>query len=171
MRKVKSVMLFSCTTTLFSHLVYLSCALLLALSLLPMVGECLPSGGVSGTAVSLASSGIPMASFVAIFSILAELVGGVLFILGLGTRLIGLAYLAISLGAIYFVHWAKGIYVAEGGFEYAMLLGACGLLFALVGPGKLSSDHMIAKAFRKKKQNRVVENRSVDTESATAYSA
>ncbi|MFJ3031906.1 DoxX family protein [Rothia terrae] len=127
--------------------------------------------GVSGTAVSLASSGIPMASFVAIFSILAELVGGVLFILGLGTRLIGLAYLAISLGAIYFVHWAKGIYVAEGGFEYVMLLGACGLLFVLIGPGKFSIDHMVAKAFRKKKQNRAVENHVVDAEPVAAYSA
>ena len=127
--------------------------------------------GIDGTTASFAGSGIPMAGFVALFSIAVELIGGILFILGFGTRLIGLAYLVVSLGAIYFVHWAKGIYVAEGGFEYVMLLGACGLLFALIGPGKFSIDHMIAKAFRKKKQNRAVENHVVDAEPVAAYSA
>lgn len=83
--------------------------------------------GIDGTTASFAGSGIPMAGFVALFSIAVELIGGILFILGFGTRLIGL--------------------------------------------GKFSIDHMVAKAFRKKKQNRAVENHVVDAEPVAAYSA
>lgn len=104
--------------------------------------------GIESTIHQFAGAGIPMTALVVYFSIAAELIGGFLFIADFATRLLALAYVAISAGAIYYIHWAHGLYVSDNGYEYILLLGVASLLFVFTGPGKFSVDYLIARATR-----------------------
>lgn len=68
-----------------------------------------------------------------------ELAGGVLLVLGLGTRPIALALAAVMAGAVHFAHWNKGFFGANGA-EVPVLLLTGVLALALGGPGQPSFD-------------------------------
>jgi len=95
--------------------------------------------GLSGVAGWLGSIGFRHAPLWAFLAGLVEFGGGLLFILGLFNPLGSLGILASMLTAIAKVHWPK-LWVASGGFEYALLISAVVIVLALQGPGRFSLD-------------------------------
>ena len=73
-----------------------------------------------------------------------ELIGGILLVLGLLTRLGAAAVLIFMIVAVKFTS-AKGFFWSAGGLEYPLLIGACALYFLLRGGGRCSVDHMIGR--------------------------
>jgi putative oxidoreductase len=87
-----------------------------------------------GTAQFFGSIGLPPAlGYVTFF---AELVGGVMLILGVYTRHVALALIPILLGATW-AHAGNGwLFSAKGGgWEYPAFLAAASLALALIGDG------------------------------------
>ena len=68
----------------------------------------------------------------------AEVFAGVASILGFLTRPAALAVLVTQLVAIAKVHRKKGFDIAQGGFEYNLVLIAIALGLLVTGPGKFS---------------------------------
>lgn len=87
-----------------------------------------------------------------------ELIGGVLLVLGLGTRYVALSLIVLTFVAAYAVHFPmewhslgefwRGYAVSDDGFgNYKLPLLFIIMFLVLVGygPGKLSLDHVIAR--------------------------
>lgn len=87
-----------------------------------------------------------------------ELVGGVLLILGLGTRYVAAALMVLTFVAAYAVHFPaewqslaelwRGYAVSDAGygnFKLPLLFFLMFLALLGYGPGKLSVDHLIAR--------------------------
>src|SRR4051794_12937619 len=72
---------------------------------------------------------------------LAEFGGGLLLTLGLLTPLAAAVLMATMFVAIATVHWTKGVWVTEGGYEYNAVLIAVAFAVTAVGPGNWSLDH------------------------------
>jgi putative oxidoreductase len=87
-----------------------------------------------GNAQFFQSLGLPGALGYATFG--AELLGGVLLILGVGTRWVALALVPILLGAAW-VHFGNGwLFTAKnGGWEYPVFLTVAAVVQALLGDG------------------------------------
>jgi putative oxidoreductase len=103
--------------------------------------------GVPGTAEGFAQMGIPVPEIAAVFAMAAEIGGGALLILGLLTPLAALLPVVVMAGAAV-VHAGSGLFVSEGGWEFAATLGAAALVLGAVGPGRLSADGVIARMRR-----------------------
>jgi putative oxidoreductase len=69
-----------------------------------------------------------------------ELGGGVALALGLVTPLAALAIVATMMVAIATVHWSKGFWNGNGGFEFNLLIIAAATALAATGPGRFSLD-------------------------------
>lgn len=73
----------------------------------------------------------------------SELIGGLLLALGLLTPLAAALLIATMTLAIAIVHWRHGPWVAEGGWEYSVVLIAVAFAVTAVGPGKYSLDRAL----------------------------
>ena len=91
---------------------------------------------LGGTIGGFTSMGIPAPAVAAIFATIAEVVGGLLMLVGAFTDIAGLLFAIDMLGAITFVHAKNGFSVAEGGVEWPLLLLASALALAFAGPGR-----------------------------------
>ena len=69
----------------------------------------------------------------------AELIGGILVLLGLLTRVGAFLIFCTMLVAVVGVHWKGGLFLPAG-FEYAMSLLAMSLALLISGGGKASAD-------------------------------
>jgi putative oxidoreductase len=96
-------------------------------------------GGVKGW---LGSMGFRMAGFMAILVALAE-TSGILFALGLVTPLAALVMTTAMVVAIGSVHWTKGFFSGNGGYEFNLALIAAAVAVAATGPGRFSIDRAI----------------------------
>ncbi|MFI7493434.1 DoxX family protein [Kocuria sp. M4R2S49] len=99
---------------------------------------------VAGTQASFAQMGVPAAELAAPVVAALELVGGLMLLLGLGTRVVAALLALDMLGAIVLVHLPAGFFAADGGVELVLLLAAAAVLYALAGAGRWSLDHVIA---------------------------
>jgi putative oxidoreductase len=104
----------------------------------------LSTNGIDGTAAFFDQVGVPAASAAAWFAALVELVGGAALVLGLAVPVAGLLLLIDMIGAFVFVHAGAGLFVDQGGYELVLVLGAAALLFAVIGAGRYSVDHLLA---------------------------
>jgi putative oxidoreductase len=94
---------------------------------------------VSDLAGLLGGLGLPAPLVLAWVVGIVELVGGVLLIVGLGTRLVGIA-LAIDMAvATALVHALNGF----DEYEYTLVLTVCAVALVLGGPGVLSADRWV----------------------------
>lgn len=100
--------------------------------------------GLEGISGYFESIGVPAAGVAAPVVGAIEIIGGILLILGLFTRITGIVVALLMLGAAVFAHIEYGIFVADGGWELVGAIGAGFLTFAAVGAGKWSIDHLIA---------------------------
>lgn len=107
------------------------------------------TNGVGGTAGWLGSMGVPLPDVAAVVVIAVELVGGLMLVLGLAQRIVGVLLAIDMIGAIALVHAGSGIFVSEGGWELAALLGAAGLALAFTGSGAYGIDGAIASSRRR----------------------
>lgn len=92
---------------------------------------------VPGTVAFFESLGLP--GFFAHLTIVAELVGGVLLVLGIYARAVALALVPVLLGATW-AHAGNGwLFTApNGGWEYPAFLTVTALVQALIGDGALA---------------------------------
>ncbi|HEV8638603.1 MAG TPA: DoxX family protein [Chloroflexota bacterium] len=97
--------------------------------------------GIGGFVGSLEKLGIQPAPFWAYFEATAELVCGVLLVLGLLTPLAAAVLIADMVVAVFEVHWPKGLWSQQGGFEYNLVLAAVLFAIGLTGPGIYSLDN------------------------------
>jgi putative oxidoreductase len=97
--------------------------------------------GLAAMSQWLTSLGVRPARFWALVAGLCETVGGLLFAFGFLTPFAALALIGVMFVAIATVHWTKGIWAAQGGFEYNLVLIAAALATGLAGPGDYALDH------------------------------
>ena len=94
----------------------------------------------------------PYAEVAAWGSIIFELVGGVLLIVGALTRLVGLGVLIEQILIIAYTNWYKGpdLFNGDGtyagGYEYNVALALLALLLAVFGAGRISVDGLFRRS-------------------------
>ncbi|CAM02852.1 putative oxidoreductase [Saccharopolyspora erythraea NRRL 2338] len=86
-------------------------------------------------------AGIPLAPVSAWFNALVELVGGILFILGLFLPVVGVLLALNMLGALVLVHLPYGLFLPEG-FEYVLTLLVTVLALGFNG-GRWTLDQLV----------------------------
>ena len=96
---------------------------------------------------TVAKLGFPAPTVFAYLAIAAECLGGLGLIAGLLTRLSAFGVAATMLVAVLGVHLKNGLFAANGGFEYPLVLFFTALWFMAAGPGPYSLDAFI-RAFR-----------------------
>jgi putative oxidoreductase len=105
--------------------------------------------GADGTAQFFVGVGLP--GWLAYVTIVWELLGGILLVLGVQTRLVSLILSPILLGALFFVHLANGWVFTNtnGGWEYPAYLFVLCMAQALLGDGPyaLSPSRPLAEIF------------------------
>jgi putative oxidoreductase len=101
------------------------------------------TNGVDGTAAFFDQNGVPAPELSAWVAALVELVGGALLVLGLATPVVAIVLVLDMLGAYLFVHSGNGLFAQENGYELVLVLGTAALVFAAVGPGRYSLDHLV----------------------------
>lgn len=103
---------------------------------------------LAGTAGFFESLGLP--GFLGYVTFFAELVGGILLILGVYTSLVSAALVPILLGATW-AHAGNGwLFSAEGGgWEYPAFLAAAAIVQVLMGAGKYAVSLPLPAVFGK----------------------
>ena len=96
--------------------------------------------GLEGTAGFFESLGLRPGRRHAMAAGAAELVGGVLLVLGLITPLAAAMIIAVMVVAVITVHASKGPWVTDGGYEYNAVVIAAMFCLAGAGPGEISLD-------------------------------
>jgi putative oxidoreductase len=96
--------------------------------------------GIDGTAGFLDSLGFRPARGHAYLLGSAEALGGLLLALGLLTPLAAAMIIGVMTAPSWVVHRKNGFFVAEGGYEFPMLLAVVVATVVLVGPGRYSID-------------------------------
>lgn len=99
--------------------------------------------GLRGTAGFFGQLGFRAPLAMAALAGLAELGGGLLFALGLATPLAAFAIAVVMLNAIRAVHWKKGFWNANGGYEMNLFVLAAAVAVAVTGAGRFSLDSWI----------------------------
>jgi putative oxidoreductase len=79
-------------------------------------------GGPAGTTKFFRSLGFRAPLLMALAAGLGELVGGLLFAVGLLTPLAALILTVVMLNAIGTVHWKKGFFNSAGGYEFNLVI-------------------------------------------------
>ena len=97
---------------------------------------------LTGTAQFFESLGLPAALAYATFW--GELIGGVLLVAGVGTRVVSLALVPILAGALW-VHAGNGwvFSAANGGWEYPLFLIVVSFVAALLGNGRYALGNVL----------------------------
>jgi len=96
--------------------------------------------GLNGTAQWMDSIGLHPGLLLALLAGGAEFFGGIALLLGLLVRPASAALAFTMLVAIFSVHAANGLFMAQNGFEYALALLAATVSLSISGAGRLSVD-------------------------------
>jgi putative oxidoreductase len=96
--------------------------------------------GLKGTGGWMESLGLKPGVMMALMAGLAELIGGLLFTLGLLTPLAAIMIAATMVMAIVKVHAPNGYWATQNGYENNLTLIAVVIGLALIGPGKYALD-------------------------------
>jgi putative oxidoreductase len=92
----------------------------------------------SATVGGFQTMGLPAPSLSAAFAVLAEVVGGVLILLGVAVDLAAILVIIDMLGAVTLVHWSNGFDFTKGGWEHPFTVLSISLVLALAGPGRMA---------------------------------
>jgi putative oxidoreductase len=99
--------------------------------------------GLEGTGGFFEQIGFPHGKRQAALAGLAEAGGGLLLALGLLTPLATVLITSVMVVAVSKVHFAKGVWNTEGGFEYNLVLVAAAFAVAAIGAGDWSLDNVL----------------------------
>ncbi|MGG1674757.1 DoxX family protein [Neobacillus sp. NRS-1170] len=95
---------------------------------------------LKGTGGWFESIGMKPGVTMALFAGLTELIGGILFALGLLTPVAGILIAGTMVMAIVKVHAPNGLWATANGYEYNLTLLAVAIGVALIGPGQYALD-------------------------------
>ena len=76
---------------------------------------------------------------------LSELLGGVLVLLGLLTRVGAFLIACVMMTAMLAVHWKNGFFMSSMGIEFALALVGMALALVIAGGGQASADKVISR--------------------------
>jgi putative oxidoreductase len=96
--------------------------------------------GLDGTTGMMGKLGLAPPRANALAAAGSETFGGAAIALGAATPLAVTSLIATMVTAIRTVHWDKGFFSANGGYEYNLTIIAALLLIADAGPGPISID-------------------------------
>jgi putative oxidoreductase len=99
--------------------------------------------GIKGTGGWFESIGIKPGVTMAVMAGLTELIGGILFALGLLTPLAGILIAGTMVMAIIKVHAANGLWATQNGYEFNLTLLVVAIGVALIGPGQFAIDYFL----------------------------
>ena len=97
--------------------------------------------GTSGFSKMLSGLGFVPAIFWSYVASYTVLIGGLLLIIGVQTRLVATLLLIFILTAGIKVHLNKGFFLSNGGIEYTFVIAMACISIILLGPGKFSIFH------------------------------
>lgn len=102
--------------------------------------------GLSGTADFMSDTAhLDPGGLFAVLVCVIELAGAVALILGLGSRLFGLALAGDMIVAMITVNWTNGIEQLRAGYELNLALVALALVVMLLGAGRFSLDALVER--------------------------
>jgi putative oxidoreductase len=90
------------------------------------------------------SMNLPAPTLTAGFALIAEVIGGILILIGIAVDIAALLVVIEMLGAIALVHWGNGFDFTKGGWEHPFTVLAIALALAFAGPGR----HTIKRAYK-----------------------
>lgn len=99
--------------------------------------------GVSGGVPNFRTWGIPLAEVAYPATVLTELGGGLLLLLGLWVRPAAAALTVVMLVALFTVHLPHGFFLPLG-IEFVLVLAAAGVALVLLGPGRWALASRVA---------------------------
>ena len=102
--------------------------------------------GLEGTGQFFGSIGLNPGYLMALLAGLVEFLGGLALVLGVLVRPAAAALAFAMLIAVFAVHWSKGFFASNGGYEYALALLAASVALVLSGAGRFSVDRLLAEA-------------------------
>ena len=101
--------------------------------------------GLSGTAQWMESIGLGPGYVMATLAGSAEFFGGLALLFGLLVRPAGVVLSFTMLVAIFSVHFANGLFIANKGYEFGLALLAVSVALVISGAGSLSIDRALAR--------------------------
>lgn len=101
--------------------------------------------GLEGTGGWMESIGLAPGFLMALLAGSAEFFGGLALVLGVLTRPAAAALAVTMLVAIFSVHFANGLFMANNGYEFGLALLAASVSLVFSGAGKASLDNLLAK--------------------------
>jgi putative oxidoreductase len=104
--------------------------------------------GLTGTGQFFEAVGLRPGRRQALAAGVAETAGGTLLAVGLATPAAAAALTAVMITAIRTIHFPKGPWASEGGYEYNVVLIAAALALAELGPGEWSLDAVLGSERR-----------------------
>ena len=103
--------------------------------------------GLTGTSQMMTHLGLRPARWWAIVAALGEFIGGLLLAVGFITPVAALLVCGVMLVAIAKVHWSKGFWNSQGGYEYNLVLLAVAVAIGIMGAGQFSLDALFSLNF------------------------
>jgi putative oxidoreductase len=100
--------------------------------------------GLQGTAGFFEAIGLRPGRFHATAAGLIEFAGGALLALGLLTPFAAAALTAVMTAAVISVHFTKGLWATDGGYEYNLVLASAAFALSAIGAGNWSLDHALS---------------------------
>lgn len=107
--------------------------------------------GIPNVGKFFGTLGLPFPGTLAYIIVAIEIIGGVMMIIGLGTRLVAVLFAATMLGALFTTKMTAGL-IAKGGspgFELELALLVMSISLVLTGSGLYAADRMIFKNAKK----------------------
>lgn len=101
--------------------------------------------GLEATGQAMASMGLNPGLLMALLAGSAEFFGGALLIAGFLVRPAGAVLAFTMFVAIFAAHFQSGLFLSNGGFEYALALLAVSAALLISGAGRVSVDDWLAK--------------------------
>lgn len=102
--------------------------------------------GLDGTGQWMGSIGLEPGYFMALLAGSGEFFGGLMLAFGFLTRL-GAALNVVAMAvALFWVHFANGLFLSNNGYEFALALLAATASILVMGGGKLSVDKLLSKS-------------------------
>lgn len=99
--------------------------------------------GLNGTGGYLEMLGLRPGRLFAALAGVAELAGGALLVFGFATPLASLLIASTMFVAVRTDHAGKGLWVFNGGAEYALVVAAIAVSMTIIGPGTFSADRAL----------------------------
>jgi len=99
--------------------------------------------GLAGHRGFIEQLGMRPARLLGITSALGEFFGGLGVLFGFLTPIAGAGIIGSMAVAIIKVHWPKGFFNHDGGFEFPLFLAVAAFVIGLIGPGRFSVDRIL----------------------------